>query len=100
MSWVPERVGVTTSGADGVTTFTLRLRHRGQQGLRTAPRTSTKLVVDVDVSARRACDILRREGMGRKTDVVRAAVRFRREQRELDALNAIQGRPRATHEMI
>lgn len=91
MSWVPERVElVTTSGADGVTTFTSPTQASWPAGTKDCAADLDELVVDVDVSARRACDILRREGRGRRADVVRAAVRFRREQRDLDALNAIQ----------
>lgn len=91
MSWVPERVElVTTSGADGITSFTSPTRASWPAGTRDCAADLDELVIDVDVSARRACDILRKEGRGRRADVVRAAVRFRREQRDLDALNAIQ----------
>ena len=91
MSWVPEKVSITTdTGDDGVTVFTTTTGTTWPAGTKECAEDLDELIVDVGVSARSAGEILKLHGKGRRAEVVRAAVRFRVDRRETEWLNVVQ----------
>jgi hypothetical protein len=79
MSWVPETINLERNDNYGIVTYALA-EDSYLLGTDAVAKNLDDLGAPVDISRRKACDLLRENGLGVRTQLVTEAIRYRKDQ--------------------